>query len=379
MASVNRNKLSRYKSWITSAAIALAIAVWLASGYLGDDNKSYENEQRLEATAAPRASVRVRHQVADEVTRNIIVNGRTAPARVVELNAETDGRVVGVGAERGERFDVGDIIVGLDDRDRHARLAQAEATVKQRQLEFEARARLKGDSYVSEAQLQEADALLEAAKAELTRARLDIDYMIIRAPFDGALQERHVEVGDFVKVGDPVATIVDERTLIVRASVAEYEAHLIKKGGPGSARLATGETVDGRIRYIAPVADEATRTFNVELEIDNADGALRGGTTAELIVPAETIYAQKISPSLLTLDDEGNLGIKTVNEAGVVEFHKADVAMSSSEGVWIAGLPHAATIITVGQGFVGEGTVVDAVPETDIDIAVATKLGPADN
>lgn len=379
MASENRNNLSRYKSWITSAAIALAIAVWLASGYLGDDSKTYENEQRLDTTAAPRASVRVRRQVAEEVTRNIIVNGRTAPARVVELNAETDGRVVGVGAERGERFDVGDIIVRLDDRDRHARLAQAEATVKQRQLEFEARARLKGDSYVSEAQLQEADALLEAAKAELTRARLDIDYMIIRAPFDGALQERHVEVGDFVKVGDPVATIVDERTLVVRASVAEYEAHFIKKDGPGSAKLATGQTVDGRIRYIAPVADEATRTFNVELEIDNADGALRGGTTAELIIPAETIYAQKISPALLTLDDEGNLGIKTVNEAGVVEFHKADVAMSSSEGVWIAGLPHAATIITVGQGFVGEGTVVDAVPEADIDTAVATKLVPADN
>lgn len=379
MASENRNNLSRYKSWITSAAIALAIAVWLASGYLGDDSKTYENEQRLDTTAAPRASVRVRRQVAEEVTRNIIVNGRTAPARVVELNAETDGRVVGVGAERGERFDVGDIIVRLDDRDRHARLAQAEATVKQRQLEFEARARLKGDSYVSEAQLQEADALLEAAKAELTRARLDIDYMIIRAPFDGALQERHVEVGDFVKIGDPVATIVDERTLVVRASVAEYEAHFIKKDGPGSAKLATGQTVDGRIRYIAPVADEATRTFNVELEIDNADGALRGGTTAELIIPAETIYAQKISPALLTLDDEGNLGIKTVNEAGVVEFHKADVAMSSSEGVWIAGLPHAATIITVGQGFVGEGTVVDAVPEADIDTAVATKLVPADN
>ena len=98
-----------------------------------------------------------------------------------------------------------------------------------------------------------------------------------------------------------------------------------------------------------------------------------------MIIPAETIYAQKISPALLTLDDEGNLGIKTVNEAGVVEFHKADVAMSSSEGVWIAGLPHAATIITVGQGFVGEGTVVDAVPEADIDTAVATKLVPADN
>jgi multidrug efflux system membrane fusion protein len=379
MARVLINTLSRYKSWITSAGITLAIALWLASGYVGGGSKSYEYDQDHNIESAPRASVRVRHQVAEEVTRNIIVNGRTAPARVVELNAETDGRVVGVAAERGERFDAGDVIVRLDDRDRHARLAQAEATVKQRQLEFEARSRLKGNSYVSEAQLQEADALLEAAKAELTRARLDIEYMVIRAPFDGALQERHVEAGDFVKVGDPVATIVDDRTLVIRASIAEYEAHFIRKGGPGSAKLATGQIVNGKIRYIAPVADEATRTFNVELEIDNADGTLRGGITAELIIPAETIYAQKVSPSLLTLDDEGNLGIKTVNEAGIVEFHKADVAMSSSEGVWIAGLPHSATIITVGQGFVSEGAVVDAVPEAEIDTAVATNLAPTAN
>jgi multidrug efflux system membrane fusion protein len=379
MAKVDIKNLRRYKSWITSAGITLAIALWLASGYIGGGSKSYEYEQNLDVNSVSRVSVRVRRQVAEEVTRNIIVNGRTAPARVVELNAETDGRVVGVGAERGERFNAGDIVVRLDDRDRYARLAQTEATVKQRELEFEARSRLKGNSYVSEAQLQEADALLEAAKAELTRARLDIDYMLIRAPFDGALQERHVEAGDFVKVGDPVATIVDERTLIVRASIAEYEAHFIKKGGSGSAKLATGQTVNGRIRYIAPVADEATRTFTVELEIDNADGTLRGGTTAELIIPAETIYAQKVSPSLLTLDDEGNLGIKTVNGAGLVEFHKADVAMSSSEGVWIAGLPYSATIITVGQGFVSEGAVVDAVPEAEIDTAVATKLAPTEN
>lgn len=370
--------LGRYKSWFTSAGITLAIALWLASGHIGGGTKSYEVDQAAETQTAPRASVRVRHQVAEEVTRNIIVNGRTAPARVVELNAETDGRVVQIGVERGNRFDAGDIIVQLDERDRRARLAQAEATVKQRQLEFEARARLKGNSYVSEAQLQEADALLEAANAELTRARLDIDYMNIRAPFDGALQERHVEVGDFVKLGDPVATIVDERTLIVRASVAEYEAHFVTQGGQGSAKLATGQTVHGTVRYVAPVADEATRTFNVELEIDNTDGELKAGITAELIIPAETIYAQKVSPSLLTLDDQGNLGIKTVNESGIVEFHKADVAMSSSEGVWIAGLPYSATIITVGQGFVTAGAIVDAVPETEIDTAVAIKSGTSD-
>ena len=324
MLKLELNKLRPYKSWLTSAGITIAIALWLASGHIGGGTKSYDSEQNPNVASAPRTSVRVRHQTAVEVTRNITVNGRTAPARIVELNAETDGRVVSIGVERGDRFDAGDVIVKLDQRDRRARLLQAEATVKQRELEFE---------------------------------------------------DRQVEVGDFVKLGDPIATIVDDRTLVVSASIAEYEAHFVRKGSPGTAKLATGQTVSGTIRYIAPVATEATRTFDVELEIDNADGLLRAGMTAELVIPAETIYAHKVSPSLLTLDNEGNLGIKVVNESGIVEFHSANIAMSSSEGVWISGLPYSATIITVGQGFVNEGAVVDAIPEDEIETAVAIKSG----
>ena len=371
--------LKRYKSWLISAAITTAIALWLISGQIGNQNNDPDDAQVAKQETEARPSVRVRRQTAEEVTRTIAVNGRTAPARVVDINAETDGRIVAVGRERGDRLDRGDVIVRLDERDRHARLAQASATVKQRELEFAAREKLRGESYVSEAQLQEAAALLEAAKAELTRAELDINYMVIRAPFDGALQERHVEIGDFVKRGDPIASFVDDRTLIVSASISEYDAHYVTKGNEGSAELATGEMVTGVVRYMAPVADEATRTFTVELAIDNSDGAYRAGMTAKLMIPGETVSAQRVSPSLLTLDDAGNLGVKTLNDAGVVEFHRADIVMSSSDGIWIAGLPHLTTIITVGQGFVNEGALVDAVPEDDIETAVAIKSGSQDD
>ena len=375
---MNTGILKKYKSWLTSAGIAAAIALWLLSGEFADEKDAAAPEAEPVAEADTRTSVRIRTQTAEEVTRTIAVNGKTAPARIVEINAETEGRVVAVGVARGERLDSGEVIVRLDERDRKARLAQAEATVKQRELEFEAREQLKNESYVSEAQLQEAAAMLETARAELARTRLDIEQMVIRAPFDGALQDRMVEIGDFVKVGDPVASFVDERKLIVSADVSEFDAHYVQKGNAGSARLATGEVVEGTIRYVAPVANESTRTFRVELEVDNAAGTYRGGMTAELMIPAETIFAHKVSPSLLTLDDEGNLGIKTVNELGQVEFYPADIAMSSSDGVWIAGLPHSATIITVGQGFVNEGAVVNSVPEVEIDTAVATKSGQQD-
>ena len=367
--------LKQHRSWLMSGAIVVAITLWLVSGSIGgaDEDDSRTAADTSAAASQDRATVRVRNQVAEEVVRTITVNGRTAPARTVELNAETDGRVVATGVDRGNRVDVGGVIVRLDERDRSARLAQAQATVKQREVEYEARQQLKSDSYVSDAQLQEAAALLEAARAELTRAELDIEYMVVRAPFDGSLHERHVEIGDFVKQGDPIATVVDDRTLIASAAVSEYDAVHVVPGGPASAVLATGERVDGPIRYIAPVADEATRTFTVELEIDNADGNLRAGVSAELLIPAETVFAHRISPSLLTLDDAGNVGVKIVNEQGVVEFFPADIALSSSEGVYVAGLPAAATIITVGQGFVNAGSYVDGVLEEDVETAVAIK------
>lgn len=368
----------QHRSWLTSAGIAAFITVWLLSGQFGKDEPADASHSVAHALDAPRSSVRVRTQSAEEVMRTIIVNGRTAPARVVELSAETDGRIEHIGAERGTNVNHSEVIVRLDERDRRARLAQAEATVKQRQVEYEGRMRLKSESYVSEAQLQEAIALLEAAKTELTRARLDLDYMTIRAPFDGALQSRVVEIGDFVKLGEPIATFVDNRTIIVSANVSEFDARFVESGQAAEARLATGEIVRGTIRYVAPVADEATRTFVVELKVDNSDGKLRAGGSAELHIPADRVYAHHISPSLLTLDDAGNIGLKIINDKGVVEFVVADIALSSSDGMWVAGLPETATIITVGQGFVTPGSTVHAVAEDDIDTAVAVKTKRAD-
>jgi multidrug efflux system membrane fusion protein len=370
------SNINRYKSWLLSGGIIVVVALWLISGQIGGETTTHSPARNTAAeSAAKKDAVRVRTQSAEQVQRTITVNGKTAPARIVSLTAETDGRIESIGAERGANIERGRILVRLDERDRAARLAQAKATVKQREVEYEGRLRLKSESYVSEAQLQEAVALLEMAKAELKRAELDLAYMNIRAPFGGALQSRAVEIGDFVKRGDPIATYVDNRTIVVSANLSEFDAQYVEIGDTADAELATGETVQGLIRYVAPVADEATRTFVVELEIDNSDGDLRIGGTAELRIPAEEVLAHRVSPSLLTLDDAGNVGVKIIDQNGLVKFVVADIALSSNEGIWLAGLPKDATIITVGQGYVSSGAVVQAVPEGDVKTAVAIQTG----
>ena len=284
--------------WLIAAALAVTTVLWVGSGVVGGDGAQEPVAANSETATRSVPTVRVRHQQAEMVQRTIEVYGRTAPSRSITIKAETNGRVAAVVADRGGRTASGEPLIELDVRDREVRLSTAQALVRQRQLEYEAQLRLNQDNYISESNLAQAAANLESARAELHRAQLDLDHMIVRAPFAGSLQDRMVEVGDYVKSGDPVAEYVDDRTIIVTGSVSEQEIEAIRLGATGTVELATGQIAEGHIRYIAPVAETSTRTFTVELEIPNEDGALRGGMTAQLRIDAGTIAAQLISPRL---------------------------------------------------------------------------------
>ena len=120
MDSANINK---YKSWFLSGGIVIVVALWLISGQFGDaDESAIFVGDALATSQTTKNAVRVRSQSAELVLRTISVNGKTAPARVVQLAAETDGRIVAIGAARGANLERGGTIVRLDERDRNARL-----------------------------------------------------------------------------------------------------------------------------------------------------------------------------------------------------------------------------------------------------------------
>lgn len=343
--------------WRIAAAVLLLTALWVGSGVVFPHRRDAEV-----AAPAPRDSgtpeVVVTDIAAEEVARTVKLFGRTQPARMVEIKAETTGRVVSVGVPRGTRVAGGAVIVQLDDADRLARLTQARATLSQREIEFEGQTKLKPSGYISDAKLAESRALLESARAELRRAEIDVARMTIRAPFDGALQDRFVEQGDYVSPGVRVARFVDERTLVVTASVSENQIGALRRGLQGEAQLATGERVRGTLRYVAPVSEEKTRTFGVELEIPNPSGALRAGVTAEVEVPVGQVRAIRLPSSLLTLAEDGTVGVKIVDATGHARFVPTQVARADAEGTWVTGLPDPAPVITGGQGYVKSGQLV---------------------
>jgi multidrug efflux system membrane fusion protein len=353
-------RISLSNSVLLAAALLGAVVLWMLTGLVRNDAATSPTDVANPARATERPRVAVRTSRAKAFTREIVVSGRTEPNRSVELRAETEGRVVALGAARGAPIEAGARVIGLDMRDRQARLEEARALIDYAELQFAAARKLQEKQFVSQTQMADLASRVVSARAALERIELEVANTTIVAPFDGMLQERAVEIGDYVNSGDKVAELVDIDPLIVVGEVSERDVHKLAVGTKGTARVIDAEPVEGELRYLSPVASESTRTFRVELAVPNADRRMRAGMTAEIRLAADQITAHVLSPALLTLDDAGAIGVKAVDDTARVVFYPVEVVGSSGDGITVTGLPAEIQLITVGQGFVRPGDFVDA-------------------
>lgn len=355
------------RSYLLALLIAALAAAWVLSGQFQNPGAQAPSREVVEVPSLPEdearlPAVRVAHLQARPHSRSIVVRGRTEAKRTVQLRAETDASVVEVPVEKGSAIEKGTVIVRLAVDERRARLEEAKALVRQRQIEYDAAQQLKDKGYRSETQFAAAAAQLDAARAMVNQMEVEIAKTTIRAPFAGILDARPVNVGDYVRKGDTVALIVDQDPFLVTAFVTEEQVGRLSVGQQGTARLATGREVSGRVSFIAAQAEPETRTFRVELEVSNPEHLLKDGVTAELSFPTGEVLAHFVSPAVLTLDDDGTVGVRTVNAENLVEFHPVRIIDDRADGVWLSGLPREVDVIVVGQEFVQAGQKVRTQP-----------------
>jgi len=351
------------KSYILAFLMAAAVVGWVWSGQLQPSKADGEAVQ--DETVAAKAkvkdapvTVRVRLMQARPHQREVVLRGRTQAVRSVAVKAEIAGRIVELAVRKGDLVKAGDLIGRIDMLDRAARLAEGRALVTQRQLEHKAAIALSKKGYRAETKLAAAQTQLDSAKALVKRIELEIQHTEVRAPFAGIVDSKRVEIGDYMKVAEVVATIVDQDPYLVVGDVSEREVSYLKVGQKATAELITNKNVNGKIRFIASTADGATRTFRVEVQVPNKKRDLRDGITARIRIPVDNTMAHLISPAVMTLNDEGEIGVKTVTEQGIVRFFAAQIIADGDNGVWLAGLPETVGIITVGQDFVRDGDQV---------------------
>ena len=352
--------------WILSLLLVLLLSAWLASGMLEAENATatQTESKNVEENIIPK--VRTRQVDAQTISRNIVLYGRTEANRSATLRAEISGRVLEILAPRGQRIQKGSPVIRLSLDDRKQQLEFANAQLAQRQIEFEGSKSLSNEGYQGKAKLAESYAALKESEALVARLEKEIANSVIKAPFDGVIDHRHVEVGDYVSIADPVATIQDHDPMIVRGDASQQDIQALFVGQKATVRLSGDQVYQGQVRYLATTSDTETNTFRVEVSIDNPDQKVLAGLSTEMHLELGEVKAQKISPALFSLDEDGVIGIKWVKE-DTVQFTPVNIVKTESDGVWITGLDTQTELITVGQAFVRKGDVVEASPESSTE------------
>ena len=350
---------------------------------------------------------------ATEIDSAVLLRGRTEAARQIVVRAETSGLVDSDPLRKGAYVEQGQLLCEIDPGTRLTMLAEAEARVPEaaarlpeaqarvpeaegRVLEAEARLeealindnaarKLSQDGFASDtrvagtraavssarAGVQTAKAGLEAAKAGIEAARAgvqaaeaavasarnEINRLDVKAPFSGLLETDTAELGSLLQPGSDCATIIQLDPIKLVGFVPENEVSKLTTGAIAGARLVSGREVQGRVTFLSRSADPETRTFRVEVQVPNADLAIRDGQTAEIIVASEGKTAHLIPASAMTLNDDGTLGVRIAVD-GKAAFAPITILRDTVDGVWVDGLDAQADIIVVGQEYVIDGVAI---------------------
>ena len=353
-------KGSRY---VAVGLVAVA-GLWILSGHFGPHGKgeSVAANRPAEAPAAPLFRVSV---IAAEVgphVRQLFLSGRTEAEHKVMITSRTSGLLEKLNVKRGQAVQEGDIVAVLSDEAREAQVGQANALMDQRKAELEARRKLidqgtlpRLDGVNLESQYRTAAASLAAAEAERDRG-------IIRAPWAGIITDVPTVAGQPMSPGKEIAQLVSLDPMLAIVEVSERKLGGVKVGGEAKIKLVDGQSATGRVRYVSKSASATTRTYRVEVAIDNADASIPDGITCEVMLALAPVAAVRVPRSSLTFSSAGELGVRIVNDEGIVEFVPVSVLADGQMQMWVNGIAAGAKVIVQGQDFVREGQRVAPVP-----------------
>ncbi|MEE4243946.1 MAG: efflux RND transporter periplasmic adaptor subunit [Kangiellaceae bacterium] len=335
------------------------ITLWMVSG-LWANNAEPINDPDL-MTDKSLMKVTVLPMTAQQVNREVLLQGELEPNQSVTMIARTDSTIAAIIRDKGTRVAKGEALMQLAIEDRDQRLASAKAAIEAAQLELKAATSMRNKGLQSDNQVKTLQANLAEAKARLASVELEISNLSINAPFDGVVDARHLDVGSRVREGDQLLTVIDESIIKAVGFVPQQTVSKLQLGQAVTVTLLDGREASGKLTFIARVGDQQTHSFRIEAEVANQSGLLNAGTSAQFRITTGEEFAHFISPSVFALDDSGEVGVKTVGADNRVEFFPVNIIRTEANGFWVSGLPDTAQVITLGQGFVVSGEQVTPV------------------
>jgi membrane fusion protein, multidrug efflux system len=362
------------KQYLVAVGLVALIVIWMVipRERVVDDRYEPDAEPRQVTAIADNNSasgnmadftVRARRMSMDTFTQTVSVRGRTQATRLVNVRAETAGRVVATPVVRGARVAAGDVLCEIAMDTRQADLQEAISRLEQARLEYEGAQDLQRRNLQSQISVAQLKASFDSAAAAVERAELAVERTKVRSPFDGIMESRAVEVGDYMDMGGQCAAVMDDEPMLLVAQVPEQDVGKLEVGSQVTGMLVTGERVQGKLTYVSRAADNVSRSYRIEVELEPSK-AIRQGISTEVLIAANETRAHLVPPSSLTMDDEGLIGVKTLTRDYQVEFHRVEIVGESTRidnpGFWVSGLPEQVVVITLGQELVFPGQQVNA-------------------
>jgi membrane fusion protein, multidrug efflux system len=358
---------------IVSAAILVVVVSWMIIPRDSDSNAIEQAPEVRSIAAIPEGesagenpgilTVRAVRLSPQPYTEKIRVRGRTQASRHVQVRAEEAGRIISDPIARGARVSEGDVLCEIAMDNRETNLMEAESRLEQAQFEYDASVDLQQRGLQSDVVVAQLKAALQSSRAAIARAELSITKTKIRAPFDGVVETRVVENGDLLNIGTVCASVLDDSPMLLIGLVPEQNIDGIEIGARVGAELINGSLLSGSVSYLSRAADTASRSYRIEIEVDPQFEGLREGITVELLVDAEELTAHMIPSSALTLDDNGVIGVKTIDNNNMVNFRNIEIVGDNTNqldpGVWVTGLSGKVSLITIGQEIVFPGQQVE--------------------
>jgi len=349
------------KSILSALVVVLVLAIWMISGVASDhSDEQVSSDQKL---AEQVMKVSVINSKVEAVQSYVTLQGQVEANRVVSIKVEVDGRVAKLPVLQGQRVEQGVSLVTLSADYRLKQLARAKAMVKQAVNDLSATRKLKKRGLIAENKVIEDQAALSSVQADLAVIQHEVDSANVYAPFSGVLNSRVIEIGDYLQKGDTVGTLVDDSTLKVTGQLAQQNSANLQLNEPVEVSLSNGLSMFGKLTYISRVADPTTRSYRVEVSIDNPTLKRFAGLSASLKIPLDSKQGHLLPSSALGLAVSGDLQIKIVTPELRVKTVGVELIRTDGNGFWLSGLDYDAQVITQGKDFVSDDQQVEPVLE----------------
>lgn len=288
--------------------------------------------------------------------------GETEADETVTISAELPGRVVASNFEEGATVDAKQWLIRVDVKTDRTRIGLLQENLEQAERDLKRAQDLKTRGLATPSDIERAELAVKNGQYNLRLARQGVSKSTVSTPIKGVVDKEHLKVGEYANPGMPVATVVNYETIVVRAGLPESELRFAQEGKKVKVKiLALDIEREGVIRRVGVQANRNSRTFPIEVEVDNGDLGVRAGMRAEVKMPTQS-YDNVVAVPRDALIEGVDTRFVFVNKGGKAEKRTIAIGPERGDNVVVTrGLSVGEEVVVVGNRDIADKEVIKVV------------------